>query len=476
MINNHIKSPGWSRAFYDPGVLQGLLLQKIALAATLLLAGCALPTIPETVAAPPGTGGTVPVVRGAGGILSEAEARRVYASLAKEGDTDLLRNHLRYAQGSTANPLVTGNSAKLLVDGPATHDAMFAAIAAARDHINLQSYIVADDEAGARLTKNLIAKRAQGVKVNLLYDSVGSMSTPPEYFENLRKQGVNTCEFNPINPLKAKGDWQINNRNHRKILVVDGRVAFLGGINISGVYSAGSAGSGRKSVEEGWRDTHVRVSGPIAAEAQKLFRDDWTRYCGVMEAANYFPPVQNAGPLITRMSGGVPGEGNEIYAALLSAIDHAERSVHLTYGYFVPDPRTVSTLKAAAGRGVDVTLMLPGLSDFWAPLYAGRSYYDDLLSAGIKIYERSDAMLHAKTAVIDGVWSSIGSTNMDWRSFVHNYEADVIVFSDEFGAQMEQLFQEDLNASRRITLEEWRDRGPVSRMKEWFARRWGYLL
>lgn len=450
---------------------------KWALGVSLLwLGACSLPPIPETVAAAPSSANTIPVVRDASGILSVEQAKRVYASLAREGDTDLLRRHLRSAEGSEASPLVVGNSAKLLIDGPATHNAMFAAIAAARDHVNLQSYIVSDDEAGARLVKALSAKRAQGVKVNLLYDSVGSMDTPKEYFESLRQQGISVCEFNPVNPLKAKGDWQINNRNHRKILVVDGRVAFTGGINISGVYSAGSAGSGRKTAEEGWRDTHIRIAGPIAAEAQKLFEADWARYCGAMEKAAYFPKVEPAGSLVMRMTGGVPNQGNEIYGALLSAVEHAERSVHLTYGYFVPDPRTVDTLKAAAARGVDVVLMLPGFSDFWAPLYAGRSYYDDLLAAGIKIYERPDALLHAKTAVVDGVWSSIGSTNLDWRSLVHNYEADVIVYGDEFGGRMEELFSNDLNVSRQITLDQWRDRGAVSRFKEWFARRWGYLL
>lgn len=454
-------------------------MKKVSVFLTLSgvwLVACSLPPIPDTVIAAPAQSNALPVVRDASGVLSPAQAQRIYVSLAKEGDTDLLRNHLRHAQGTAANPLVIGNTAKLLVDGPATHDAMFAAIAAARDHINLQSYIVSDDEAGARLMKALSAKRAQGVKVNLLYDGVGSMETPKEYFETLRQRGIATCEFNPVNPLKAKGDWHINNRNHRKLLIVDGHVAFTGGINISGVYSAGSAGSARKTVDEGWRDTHIRIAGPIAAEAQKMFQQDWMRYCGNLEKANYFPSGRTAGSLIMRMTGGAPGEGNEIYAALLSAIDHAERSVHLTYGYFVPDPRTVDALKAAVARGVDVRLMLPGFSDFWAPLYAGRSYYDDLLSAGIKIYERPDAMLHAKTAVIDSAWSSVGSTNLDWRSFVHNYEADVIVFGDEFGARMEELFDDDLRASQAITLEEWRDRGPVSRFKEWFARRWGYLL
>lgn len=446
----------------------------VALFAMLWLASCAsLPPVTQPLVA---DANTFSVIRDGDRILPPAEVERVTARLGKEGDTDMLRNHLRHAKGTADSPLVLGNTAQLLIDGPATHGAMFAAIAAARDHVNLQSYILADDEAGAKLMDVLSKKVAQGVKVNVLYDSVGSIDTKKEYFQSLRDLGIATCEFNPVNPLKAKGDWRINNRNHRKILVVDGRVGFTGGINISGVYSAGSAGSRRKSPDEGWRDTHIRIAGPIVADAQKLFLADWERYCGAPIKANYYPAVGRAGNLTMRLTAGEPGKGNEIYATLLSAIDHAEKSVHLTYGYFVPDPRTIEGLKAAAARGVDVTLMLPGFSDFWAPLYAGRSNYDELLEAGVKIYERPDALLHAKTAVIDGAWSSVGSTNLDWRSLVHNYEADVVVFSDEFGAQMEKLFDDDVRVSRNITLEAWRDRGPVDRFKEWFARRWGYLL
>jgi cardiolipin synthase len=150
--------------------------------------------------------------------------------------------------------------------------------------------------------------------------------------------------------------------------------------------------------------------------------------------------------------------------------------VHLTYGYFVPDPKTIDTLRRAAMRGVDVSLVLPSFSDFWAPLYAGRSHYTSLLEAGVKIYERKDALLHAKTAIVDSVWSTVGSTNLDWRSFVHNDEADVIVFSDDFGAEMESLFAMDVRQSRQLSLEQWRDRGFSERIKEWLARRWAYFL
>jgi cardiolipin synthase len=167
---------------------------------------------------------------------------------------------------------------------------------------------------------------------------------------------------------------------------------------------------------------------------------------------------------------------SETYVALLSAIAQAERRIWLTYGYFVPDDATIEALKGAAGRGVDVRLVLPGFSDFWAPLYAGRSHYAGLLDAGVRIFERRDALLHAKTAVIDGVWSSVGSTNLDWRSFVHNYEADVIVLGVPFARDLERLFALDVAASHEVTRDEWARRGPVERVREWFARRWEYLL
>lgn len=169
-------------------------------------------------------------------------------------------------------------------------------------------------------------------------------------------------------------------------------------------------------------------------------------------------------------------ERSELYVALLSAIENALRRVWLTYGYFVPDDRLLQSLRNAAQRGVDVRLALPGFSDFWAPFHAGRSHYSDLLDAGVRIFERRDALLHAKTAVIDSVWSSVGSTNLDWRSFVHNYEADVLVLDNGFAGELEHLFELDESASHEITEDEWKRRDIGTRFLEWLARRWEYLL
>jgi cardiolipin synthase A/B len=374
-------------------------------------------------------------------------------------------------------PLSNGNSARILIDGPRAHEAMFAAMAAARDHINLETYILEAGAIGERLATLLEKKIDEGVKVNLLYDSVGSIKTPPEYFEHLRAIGVAVCEFNPASDLA-----KINNRDHRKILVVDGRVAFTGGINISAAYSTGSRSARLKpgqETKEGWRDTQVQAEGPVVAQFQRLFLDSWAlQDCGPAGVAAYFPPLARRGEIAMRVVSAEPaGEGGaEMYGQLLGAIGRARSRVWLTVGYFAPDPAVKQALIEAARRGVDVRLVVPGYTDSWGPVYAGRSHYKQLLAAGVHIHEWREALLHAKTAVIDSSWSSIGSTNLDWRSFMHNYEADLVVQDAGFAREMEARYRRDVAAAVEIDPAAWKLRGTGEKLKEWFARRWEYLL
>jgi cardiolipin synthase len=375
--------------------------------------------------------------------------------------------------------LTRGNDARLLVDGPATHEAMRAAIERARDHVDLESYIVDDSEVGQRLARLLKKKVAQGVKVSLIYDSVGSLKTPRGFFGDLADAGVAVCEFNPV----KREPMKLNNRDHRKILVVDGRVAFTGGINISETYASGSARARRSQDQErdrksGWRDTHVRVEGPVVAQFQRLFLDAWAlQDCGPAQEARYFPPPERRGDKAMRLVRTDPDSGkSEMYAVLLEAIERARSRVWLTVGYFVPDAGITEALMGAARRGVDVRLVLPGFSDFWAPVYAGRSHYEELLAAGVRIYEWREALMHAKTAVIDSAWSSIGSTNLDWRSFVHNYEANLVVHDAAFARELERRFEQDVAAAVAIDRDAWAGRGVGERFKEWLARQWEYLL
>jgi cardiolipin synthase len=410
------------------------------------------------------------------GPLDPRRSAGVVARAEKGAASDLLARHLAAIEHLVEAPLRTGNAVRILVDGPQTHAAMRDAIARATDHVNLGTYIFEDDALGAQIAALLIAKRARGVRVNLMVDGVGSISTPRSFFESLEKAGIAVCLYNPVNPMPLNL-LRANNRNHRKILVVDGRTGFTGGINISSVYASGSfSGGGRGAPEkDGWRDTHLEARGPVVADLQKYFLDPWREQCGEPQPAQYFPRIGAAGDKVMRVIAGEPGR-NEVYAALLSAFDRAEQRIWLTVGYFVPDPRMLAALTGAARRGVDVRLALPGVSDFWAPLYAGRSHYDELLAAGVRIWERHDSLLHAKTAVVDSVWSTIGSTNLDWRSFVHNAEANAVVLGTDFGRQMERMFERDVDSSVEITHEMWARRGVAVRVKEWMARRWEYLL
>jgi cardiolipin synthase len=314
---------------------------------------------------------------------------------------------------------------------------------------------------------------------------VGSLDTPREFFERMRAAGVNVLEFNPVNPLEAKGDWDINQRDHRKLLVVDGRIAFTGGVNISKVYGKSSFLQSRRNepppkdaADAAWRDTHMQIEGPVVADFQKMFLDTWQRKTGrAPQDAKYFPPLKTEGKSLVRAIASTPDRADfAVYKTYISAIAHADKYVHLTTAYFVPDRQIVDAMIDAARRGVDVRIIFPSFTDVGLLLYAGRSYYDELLKAGIRVYERKAAMLHAKTAVIDGVWSTIGSTNLDMRSFLHNDEINAVVLSAEFADRMEALFQRDLQESNEITLDNWRQRGLRERMREFGTRLLEYWL
>ena len=227
-----------------------------------------------------------------------------------------------------------------------------------------------------------------------------------------------------------------------------------------------------------WRDTDLELRGPVVEELQKLFLATWRSQQGEpLPSGNYFAVSQRAGDQVVRVIGSSPQEPTSLmYATLLSAIDSAESTVHLTNAYFVPDPRLLTAMVGAVARGVSVRLILPGKSDSWLVFHAGRSFYQKLLRAGVEIHERQGAILHAKTALIDGVWATVGSTNLDWRSFLHNYELDAVVLGTEFGGQVQSMFDADLSRSVRVQLDHWEARAWTARIKEFVARLWEYWL
>jgi cardiolipin synthase len=288
-------------------------------------------------------------------------------------------------------------------------------------------------------------------------------------------------EFNPVNPWKVlKGKvWALRHRDHRKILVVDGGIAFTGGVNISAVYSGSSPSRYRREKkDEPWRDTHVRIEGPAALRLQWLFMKTWERQKGpTLPIRDYFPYVKQAGNTLVRVVGSLPGESNRlIFMMYISAITHAENSIYLTTPYFVPDEQMLKALTDAAARGVDVKILLPGFSDSALVFYASRYYYSRLLEAGVQLFERRGGMLHAKTAVIDDVWSTIGSSNLDNISFLTNDEANAVLLGRDFADSMQAMFERDLEESDQISLKEWKKRSFDNHLKEWPAHLLKHLL
>ena len=407
------------------------------------------------------------------GLLSPQKSKAIMERLKRSvAPTDILGRHIAVVESVTESPLTKGNKVTLLADGQATYAAMFKVLQNSKNHINLESYIIEDDETGRKFADLLLQKQAHGVQVNLIYDSVGSMNTPASFFQRLRDGGIQVVGFNPVNPLKAREEWGLTHRDHRKILIADGKVAIIGGINISEVYS--STPLKRKQNKKApirWRDTDIQIEGPAVAEFQKLFLDTWLKQKGPkLSERNYFPDLKEAGNALVRVIGSTPGETNRIpFVVYVSAITFAEHSIHMTNSYFVPEDQIVEALTDAAERGVDVKIILPGITDSRLVLYAQRYYYSELLKSGVKLYEHSTSLLHAKTAVVDRVWSTVGSTNMDFLSLLNNDEVNAVILSREFAVEMEKMFVGDLADSRQIQLDEWKNRPLFQMIREWSA-------
>ena len=453
----------------------------------VLLAGCA--TLPDTQFYKDRYKSQAVQFESARGPLSAKRSAAIVAEFKRRsGDLDILDKQIILEQEVVGNPLVVGNKVTLLQDGPATYKAMFDAISTAQDSINVESFIIDDDETGKKFAQLLIDRQMHGVQVNMIYDSLGTIGTASPFFDELTKAGVQVLEFNPINPLKIKKSWTPNHRDHRKLLIVDGHTAFLGGVNISSVYSSGSSAKREDSENEekdavgkpkiGWRDTDVKLEGPVVGQFQKLFIDTWTKQKGKQLAQkDYYPKIVPMGNDIVRAVGSSPDDSfSLIYLTLISAITNAEKQVHITNAYFVPDPQLLKALIDAVSRGVDVRLILPRHTDSSAAYYAGRSYFSQLLEGGVKIYERRGALLHAKTANIDGVWACVGSSNLDWRSAVDNDEVNAVILGRDFSQQMQDAYAKDIDASDEIKLEDWKRRSLLLRLKEISARLFGRFL
>jgi cardiolipin synthase len=437
------------------------------------LAACAVPDADESIAE---AGGPRPVVQSDDG--------------PQLGGGDLLRRHLQVEEAVAGSPLTTGNAVTVLRDGEQTFAAIGKAISEAEQTVNLEYYTIEDVEletpdGNARtLGDMLVAKLQQGVAINIIYDGYGSSDTPGAFFERLERAGAQLLEFHPIDPNPANV-IDGNDRDHRKLLVADGRVAIVGGINLSKSYESKSPGSddGAEDPVTGlpirWRDTSVRIEGPAVPEIQKLFFTHWKEEGGApIDEAPYFPKPAAKGDEIVRIIGSTPQEEiSRYYVTLISALRSAEERVWISNAYFVPTPEEVEELIAAAKRGVDVRLLVPEQSDAGIAVEAARSHYSDLLEAGVKIHEARNVVLHSKTVVIDGVWSVIGSSNFDHRSVLFNAEIDAVFMGRKTAGELEAIFQDGEREAVAIDRATWEEQRPFTqRLQGFFARLWEALL
>jgi len=442
------------------------------------LAGCA--SIPNAAQLATEPGAKTPVIQGAAHPLTPAQGEKAMKSVARgPDDNEILQRQVAVEGQVAGTPLIAGNKIDLLQNGHPTYDAMMRAILSAKTNISLESYIFEGDSVGTALADLLIGKCSDGVAVEVIYDSEGSVDTPSEFWDRLRAAGAKVLEYNPLNPAKARAGYAPNDRDHRKLLIVDGKLAIMGGINISEIYLYG--GIEPNSTDRWWvpwRDTDIAVEGPAVAQYQQFFLNVWAAQRGdPLPNVDFFPPLQPAGASYIRPVPGTPEAGDpQIYIALLSAIRHAEQKVWITTAFFDPTEEARQVLADAARRGVDVQLLVPGESDSQLTLAAGRSRYQELLDAGVKIFERRDVFLHGKTATIDGIWSIVGSSNLDARSVIWNNELSTIVLGRDFAKQMEGMFVQDRASAIPIDSSDWSRRPLGERLEELGARAFEALL
>ncbi len=347
-----------------------------------------------------------------------------------------------------------GNRLEFYQDGGEFFAPFFQSLHQAEQTIFLEFYIIHDDATGGVFADLLLAAAARGVKVFLLYDYIGCFYTPGAYFRRLEKGGVRCRPFNP--PPFRRGLGWFDRRDHRKMAIIDGRIAFVAGLNIGDEYGGNGKAAGR------WRDVGLGLEGPAVCELFSLFRENWQpeKGAGGDELASFSCWDAEAGDAQVMIVNGGPHHSRSLIRnAFRMAIAGAAGNVKVMNPYFIPGPRIVRSLLRAAGRGVQVQLILPAVSDVALVRLVSRSYYAQLLKGGVEIYELQGKVLHAKVMLIDDCWAVIGSANLDQRSFHRNYEVNVIVDSPDFGTRVAAMFQQDLASSRRVVLAEHERRG-----------------
>ncbi|TCL09483.1 cardiolipin synthase [Shimia isoporae] len=344
-----------------------------------------------------------------------------------------------------ASPVLAGNKFELLVDGEETFDAIFKAIDSARDYILIQFYIVRDDPTGRALADHLIAAAKRGVSVRFLYDSVGCSRLSRSYISDLTNAGIRILDTNALRgPTKR---FQVNFRNHRKTLVVDGHVGFTGGLNVGEEYM------GRDPKFGAWRDTHCQFHGPLVQQLQLIFTEDWhwATQENLIDDLNWIMDIQDADQDALILAGG-PADpmdtGNLYFNACISA---AENRIWIASPYFVPDPDIITALQLAALKGLDVRILLPAEADHWITWLAAFAYFDELRDAGVRFYKYNEGFMHQKCVLVDDQIASVGTFNLDSRSCRLNFEQTAILFDERAAKDLEIMFEEDFARAAILT-------------------------
>ena len=363
----------------------------------------------------------------------------------------------------TGASLSEGNHVTVLKNGVEIFPAMLAAIRSAKKTINLEFYIYWDGDIGRAFAEALAERARAGVQVKIILDAVGSVAMSQSLIDFLARNGI---DMEWYHPLRWYTIWRMNHRTHRKLLIVDGQIGFSGGVGIADTW-LGNADS-----KNHWRETVAQVEGPVVTQMQFAFMDNWVKSRGeLLTGLDYFPSIERRGPHLAQVIKSSPSEGSSTVKLLyIVSIVSATKSIYISNAYFVPDRDTIRALEGAVRRGVDVRVIVPGeYTDVPLVRQASRMHYELLLRRGIRIFEYQPTMMHAKTMVVDGLWSTIGSSNFDDRSFRLNDEVNVNIHDVDIAQQMESMFFEDLSHSNEITLRHWFHRPRLARLKEKLA-------
>jgi cardiolipin synthase len=370
-------------------------------------------------------------------------------------------------EAHTDAPIISGNRIQVLLNGDETFPRMLRDISGAKSTITFAQYLYENGSIAREIAQAFAERCRAGVKADILLDSHGSGKAPSDIIATMMDAGCHVEYFRRIEAAGIIFPWKLlryNYRNHRRILVVDGRIGFTGGYGISEAWT----GNGRTA--EHWRDTNVRIEGPVVRFLQAAFAESWLETTGIAIGGDgYFPRLESIGNLPAQIVKSSPTGGSfQNYMLFLLSINSAKKSILITNPYFIPDGLMTDTLVKAANRGVRVVVLLPGEIDSHLTYTASRSHYGPLLLGGVQIFEYKASLMHAKTIVVDGIWSTIGSSNFDNRSFALNQEINLTVYDNEVAHRLEEIFREDLKYSQQITYEQWQSRSIVERFIEFF--------